>query len=122
MLKQRTLAASNIYVMDYKNYFYSLIYHAIVQKHSLSEEYLKRLIDMSYRLGMDCNNKEELLRALFQFMKKKNYSVTMPRDPGVIFNMSNIDKRFIRNNYFWFMKRKALDALKRIKWIGDKYV
>ena len=55
-------------------------------------------------------------------MKKRKYFVTMPCDPGIIFYISNIDKSLIRNNYFWFIKRKVLNALKRIKWIGDKYV
>lgn len=122
MLDHKTRIASNIYVMDCQNYFYSLIYHAIIQKHFLSDEYLKKLADMSYRLGMNCNSKEELLKTLFRFMKKRKYYVTMPRDPGITINFSNIDKNMIRNNYFWSMKRKALDTLKRIKWIGDKYV
>ena len=122
MLKHKTLVASNIYVMDHQNYFYSLIYHATIQKHFLSEEYLKKLVEMSYRLGMNCNSKEELMKTLFCFMKKRKYFVTMPCDPGIIFNISNIDKSLIRNNYFWFIKRKVLNALKRIKWIGDKYV
>lgn len=122
MLKQKICIASNIYVMDCQNYFYSLIYHAIIQKHSLSDEYLKKLIDMSYKLDMTCSSKEELLNELFRFMKKRKYFVTMTRDPGIILNFSNIDKNFIKSNYFWSMKRKVLDTLKRIKWIGDKYV
>lgn len=122
MLKQKICIASNIYVMDCQNYFYSLIYHAILHKRSLSDEYFKKLVDMSYKLGLNCSSKEDLLKILFNFMKARKYFVTTTRDPGIILNFSNIDKNFIRSNCFWLIKRKVLDALKHVKWIGDKYV
>ena len=43
MLNKKCLINQNIYVPDFEDYFYSLIYHAIYQKKVLSDEYLNKL-------------------------------------------------------------------------------
>lgn len=62
---------------------------------------------------MNYNSKEELLKKYFSIISC---------DPSTIFKVSNTAKGSIKNNYFGFMERKAFNVLKRVRWIGDKYV
>lgn len=122
MLKKKVLFNKNIYVIDSYNYFYSLIYHAILQKRFLTEEYLDKLLQMAYTMKLTCTSEKDLMRELFIFMKKKHYKVTITKDPAIILNFKNIKKTDISMNYFWLFKRKILDLLKKNKRIGKKYV
>lgn len=111
-----------IYVPDIKNYFYSLTYHAIIQKNFLSDEYLKKLCIMASELGINCTTEEQLLEELFRYIKENDYKITITRDPGIILNFKNVGDIDIKSNRFWLIKRKILNALKHFKWVGDKYV
>ena len=51
MLKRR-VKYNGFYVMNVEDYFYSLIYHAILQKPIFSEEYRNRLSIMAKQLGI----------------------------------------------------------------------
>ena len=122
MLQQRTKFNNKIYVPDTKNYFYSLIYHAIIQKDFLSNEYLNKLCVMASKLGISCTTEDQLLEELFRYMKENDYKITITRDPGIILNFKNTGDIEIKSNCFWLIKRRILNALKRFKWVGDKYV
>ena len=61
-----------------ENYYYSLLYHAIVQKKKISPDYLEKL--NKYFGDVDLN--ELLLR----FMDENNYSFVEPKDLTVYFN------------------------------------
>ena len=41
------------YVMDSENYFFSLLYHARIQKASFSNDYINRLIELGRRIGVE---------------------------------------------------------------------
>lgn len=47
MLKSRVLYENLCYVPDEKNYLYSLLYHSLVQKHQMSEDYKERIRKMA---------------------------------------------------------------------------
>lgn len=122
MLRKKTLFNDQIYVPDIKNYFYSLTYHAIIQKNFLSDEYLKKLCIMASELGINCTTEEQLLEELFRYIKENDYKITITRDPGIILNFKNVGDIDIKSNRFWLIKRKILNALKHFKCVGDKYV
>lgn len=122
MLADRVLIDSNIYVLDSINYFYSLIYHALFQKHSLSDEYLVKLISMAEALYIPCRSPLELMQSLENYMLANNYFYTITRDPGIILNFDNVNKTRIKNNHFWLFKRHVLNFLKCNRRIAQKYV
>lgn len=64
------------YVMNEENHLYSLIYHAIFQKPSLSDEYQQRLSDM---IGRD-SSESELIDCLEDYMKKNGYNYVYAND------------------------------------------
>lgn len=82
MLKKRIYNPIGFYTMDEENYFYSLIYHAIYQKKSLSQEYLARLRAMNPMVHEA--EQIDFEKTLLQFMTKKRYKYTIPYDKYVI--------------------------------------
>lgn len=122
MLANRVLIDDNIYVLDSINYFYSLIYHALFQKHCLSDEYLVKLLSMAKALCIPCRSPLELLQILEDYMLANNYYYTITQDPGIILNFDSINKARIESNHFWLFKRHVLNFLKRNRRIAQKYV
>lgn len=122
MLENKTLFHDRIFVPDFENYFYSLIYHAICQKNNLSDEYLDKLSNMASKIGLSCSTESELLKELRKYMRKNEYKASITKDPAIILNFKALEDIEISGNIFWLARRKILDSLKHIKRIGDKYV
>lgn len=122
MLENKSLFHDKIFVPDFENYFYSLIYHAVCQKKCLSEEYLNKLSNMACKIGLSCSTESELVKELLKYMHKNEYKASITKDPAVILNFKALENIEISGNNFWLARRKILDLLKHIKRIGDKYV
>lgn len=77
------------YQPTWENYFYSLLYHAYVQKRNVSADYKVRLetlakkIEVNYYRGI---KDEECLTILDDFMEQKGYQYTLPNDFTVFYN------------------------------------
>lgn len=109
MLKARVIY-NGFYVMDKENYFYSLCYHAILQKGHLSDEYLKRLNKKAEELSLSreyYGNENKLLRGLQNYMKKNNYVFTYTEDPSIPLRFDIVNKEMISND----MERKIKHQL-----------
>ena len=83
------------YIPNKSNYYYSLLYHAILHKERLSADYSSKLLNL----------KEEAptLKNLKIFLNKNNYSITRPKDKSVYYRYSkrhyiNITKQFIKKS------------------------
>lgn len=84
ILSNRVQAANGPwFVMNLKDYYYSLAYHSILQKAALSEEYLSRLNDMASQLGMSCNTEQDHRQELDAFIISNGYSYSLPEDKSV---------------------------------------
>lgn len=81
----------DIFIMCHEDYVYSLIYHALLQKPYLSDEYKYKISS-----SLDKKNKAEqitentLLSDLILFIKKNGYIIRIPSDPGVYINWNNL--------------------------------
>jgi hypothetical protein len=75
-LKNRTLNKDNIYVLDNKNSYYSLIYHSFIHKKIFPIKYLDK-----FNLSID-----ELKNKLYEFMYENNYKMVEPHDVTLYFN------------------------------------
>ena len=112
------------YVMDETNHFYSLVYHAILQKRSFSDEYQKRLTRMAMEahLPVSSNSEQGFLLALEEFMRTKKYQFTYSHDRMVPNRFNLIDKSMISNDFklrsqhqLFEFKISIIESLVRIK-------
>ena len=80
------------------NYFYSLLYHAILHKSKLSSDYLRKLLDISKDKSIKIKNiislnNSELLNNLKEFLDFNKYEFTYPNDYSVYWNYSIYSKK-----------------------------
>lgn len=115
MLNRRILIDNFCYAMDKENYFYSLIYHAIIQKPSIAPDYIVRLKQLSIDLGISADNESDYLAVLQEYMRRKNYFFTYPDYPGGIANFSKVDRLLIQVDLKRILRRKIYRLKKRIK-------
>lgn len=90
------------YVMDDENYYYSLCYHAIIQKRKLTKEYLSRLNSMAEALSIPkgmYGDEEKLIKGLQSFMRKKGYLFTYTEDPSIPLRFRLVNKGLIEHNF-----------------------
>lgn len=88
MLERRILSAPGVYVMCREDYCYSLAYHALIQKASLSDEYrLKIEKNLCLLTGKARSySKNDICNELDTYLRAKSYKVVIPEDPGVYMN------------------------------------
>jgi hypothetical protein len=115
MLNRRGLTDDFCYTMDKENYFYSLMYHAIIQKHSISDEYKARLKRMSMDMGVSADTESDYLAILQEYMRRKKYFFTYPNYPGGIANFSKVDRTLIQVDIKRILKRKIYRLKQTIK-------
>lgn len=96
MLRKRRLINNLCYVMDEENYYYSLLYHALVQKKTLSNDYQIRLETMAIKLFDETKYSPVSLEMLQSYMREKGYRFTYPEYLGGIANFDQIDKNLIK--------------------------
>lgn len=107
ILKEKIIK-NKISVPNNKNYFYSLLYHYLIQKKSLSKIHLMKLHGLGKNIDKNIefnkiDNKEQLRENLEKFLTKKNFSYVTPIDNSVFF-----DNSFV-------IKSKKVKILKEIK-------
>lgn len=90
MMAGRILYQNWLYIMNEKDYFYSLLYHALIHKPHLSKDYQKRLIKMEKNLKLSPIDTEILMKnLLMQYMELCQYEFVEPDDLSVYFNWKN---------------------------------
>lgn len=102
MLERRVLNDQFIYVMELEDYFFSLLYHALLQKPSLSSEYLQKL-NKTYNLLFESSGElgeKELLELLNDYLSRNGYCFEVTRDPGVFVNKTNVRHLPKKNNIY----------------------
>jgi hypothetical protein len=109
---------NGLYVIDQKNYFYSLMYHGLIHKKEFAKDYQERLKVLAAKIGCDFDSNSikngQASKLLGVFLAKHNYSIPQPIDKSVYYNTSNTQT--IRKK-MW-AARPAKYALKRLKRIG----
>ena len=105
MLKNKRLYNELFYIPDEKDEFYSLIYHAVIQKNTISKDYAVKLAAIA---GIPEFTEEWGLKELESFMREKGYRYTYPVYPGGIFRKDKASKDLAESN--------APRALKRLLW------
>lgn len=101
ILENRIYRNNNLYVIDDYNQSYSIIYHILTQKNSISKYYINYLNEKG--ISTDENS---LLRMICTFLTSNNYMYHKPIDPSVFQNKRNI--RYIKKNTFFLDKKRLL--------------
>ena len=111
LLERRVLSENSFYVLNNEDYFYSLLYHVLVQKPELSPAYYEKLKTMSDD-ERRFHSEEELLLMLHDYMEEYNFYVEYPSDCAVFLNRKNIHdgKLTVKRN----VTRKLLRKIYRI--------
>ena len=109
ILHTRKLNENNIYISNDENYKYSLLYHALIHKKDISNDYNNKF---KYLF-----NEKNLENELKEYLDRKKYKITYPNDLSVYFNESNsgIPMDDCRKKYHKKIeyKRKILSILRR---------
>lgn len=96
LLAGKVMHDGRFFVSDSVNYYYTLIYHAILQKKALADDYLSRLNQMAAGIGCTACDETGHLAALEQFMKRSGYKYTYPYDVWVPLRTELLDKSMVR--------------------------
>ena len=109
MLQSRVLFKELCYIPNKENYYYSLLYHALIQKDKVSEDYIKIFRNIERELKIqDTFNHLDRLEA---YMEMKNYQYVYPDDICVGFNIEKSKKDLIEKNH----KKKSERDLVKVK-------
>ena len=94
ILENRVLSKKGFYVPSDEDHFYSLLYHALVQKPAIADDYAKKVYDAAKTFGVSLGTKalerQKAIHVLSDFLVQKEYTFTQPRDKSVYFNTETI--------------------------------
>lgn len=101
---------NGFFVMNNENYYYSLCYHAILQKKNLSSEYLLRLNEMAKGLSLPDDyfgNESNLLKGLLSYMKTNGYRFSYTEDPSIPLRFSLVNYGMVKFDVDRFLKHQV---------------
>ncbi len=97
LLKTKVKHEKGFYVPDELNLFYSLIYHSLIHKQYISEDYIKQFLTFSKKLNLGFKFHDlidsSLLDLLLSYIHEHNYDIVEPYDLSVFFNESLIAQK-----------------------------
>lgn len=107
MLVNRVQNQQGLYIPNCMDYYYSLLYHALVQKPILSEEYITKLNSFKKNELDPIREQPELklLEELRDFLMVNRWQVEYPHDPGVYLNKRVMKLLPVGNDYLRRIKR-----------------
>ncbi len=105
---------NGFYIMSDEHYYYSLIYHAIIQKVRFTEEYQVRLTKMADDLGIsiDDNQQQNFIKSLDQYMKRCGYKYVYTRDLSIPLRFNLVDHTLIQNDIVLRLGRVKFSVIK----------
>ena len=112
----------DIYIMSDEDYYYSLAYHALLQKPSLSNEYKNKLRDLTIAdRRTNLFEEKDILKELNKYLKKNSYVIEITSDPGVFLNWKNIKEIGVKADPSRSMKRFFFSMSKKITSIYSRF-
>ncbi len=132
-LLNNRLNEDGFFHLDNETYFWSLLYHGLIHKPVLKDDYITKLNCLRKKLKK-CKVKKSiqkldtkyLLKLLAKYLRKNRIKVTIPIDKSVFFNISNkdiineYDKIFILNNFIKRIRNAILLRKNRLIYLLRK--
>lgn len=123
ILRTRELSEDGFYIPSQRNHFYSLLYHVLIQKKTVADEYRLRLTKMGQSVNILADDIVKI-DTLQNFMRDKGYYFTYPENPNTIANFKNVDKSLIKSDIAKYIKRSYVSfhngIVKLLKQYGRK--
>lgn len=96
---------NGFYIPSEEDFKYSLLYHALIHKKSISTDYMEKFLE--WFKTDDINELNDILQA---YMKNKKYMCVEPKDISVYFNTKNshLNSSISRNVYYVFNRIKRV--------------
>lgn len=91
ILESRRLEKGVFYIPSVEDQYYSLLYHAYIQKNDLKQDYISKLEKYGEAAGVPYN--PDVRQAVIQldtFMGHRGYEYMEPTDKTVVFNLDNL--------------------------------
>ena len=117
LLCNKKYLEKGFYVADLENYLYTLCYHAIIQKRSISEDYIDRVRKLCVDTGVkliDLSNEKQAINQLKDYMSIKGFVFTEPKDPTVTYNYFKVDEKATLLRKKQHMKRRVKKLIKKV--------
>lgn len=121
---------NSFFIPDDLNLFYSLLYHVLIHKRNISNDYLNDFLNLSKLINLDLKTfdllEENLIDILLNYMYEKRYKIIEPSDLTVFYNtnllkkkiyLKTSSKRSRLNQYFKlrsYIKQVLLKTLRRL--------
>lgn len=100
ILKTRVMSKDLFYVPSPEHQFYSLLYHAYIQKWEVKADYIPKLTFYGKQIGLNYSHSVDLAIGLLDdFMLPNQYEYIRPNDKSVLYNQGNLKKSKIAFRY-----------------------
>lgn len=107
VLKSRVVEKGLFFVPNEVNLFYTLLYHAYVQKWSVKADYVPKLDDLSKSIGLQyVDDVSCAIRMLDTYLSGHGYEYIRPKDKSVVYNETNLKCSTYALRYGHFIKRE----------------
>ncbi len=113
ILKTRKLFKGFCYVPNIEEYYYSLLYHTLIQKEKISSDYMELFQKLETQLGI--NVKDSRLQQLEHYMINNGYKYVCPEDIGVGFHVKNSNRKLIKFDSHRKLQRRIIQLKRLIK-------
>lgn len=91
ILKTRVMSKDLFYVPSPEHQFYTLLYHAYIQKWEVKSDYIPKLTHYGKQINIDFKDSPDLaVELLDAFMLPRNYEYIRPNDRSVLYNKKNL--------------------------------
>lgn len=81
-----------LYIPGDEDLYYSLLYHAYIQKHQVKPDYYSKLEGYGSAIGVPFSpDVQATILQLDTFMKDRGYEYIVPKDKTVVYNLHNLD-------------------------------
>ncbi len=123
MLRDRVMHKDGFYVMSERDYCYSLAYHALLQKPSISDEYFNK-INVAYHEmtgKVKTLDENDILIELNRYLKNNSYKFVLAHDPSVFVNWENVYKIEHDLEFSLHLRKILFDLNKKIKYKLNKF-
>lgn len=96
ILSRRVLCPRGFYTPSAEDYFYSLLYHALLHKRRIAPDYLPKLRQLARDAGVSCKphldsgNPHLLYSVLVPYLERHQYTCPRPGDQSVFFNTATL--------------------------------
>lgn len=119
LLKRRILCKGLFYIPDNTDYAFSLLYHGLIHKGRIADDYIQRLKEYKVLddIYVEGNFDHDIaVKSLKEFLKTKGYKISEPTDLSVYYNTSafGIKESTVHylNRGLYTAKSRAMNKLK----------